>query len=118
MSKEKTETPVRKGGKMKKLLLISVGAAVLIGAGAGAGIYMGGGLAAEAPRPEDRFPKLVVRSATAEAPAATGAKKEDAPPKIGTVSVPNDRFKVDPRKYEITYEIGRASCRERLCQSV
>src|SRR3546814_2555981 len=64
---------------------------------------MGGGLAAEAPRPEDRFPKLVVRSATAEAPAATGAKKEDAPPKIGTVSVPNDRFKVDPRKYEITY---------------
>src|SRR3546814_9600014 len=30
-------------------------------------------------------------------------KKEDAPPKIGTVSVPNDRFKVDPRKYEITY---------------
>src|SRR3546814_17964223 len=102
---------------------------------------MGGGLAAEAPRPEDRFPKLVVRSATAEAPAATGAKKEDAPPKIGTVSVPNDRFKVDPRKYEITYvpidqafttnlvdgsgflqvgisQIGRASCRERVCQYV
>src|SRR3546814_5264497 len=50
MSKDKTETPVRKGGKMKKLLLIYVGAAVLIGAGAGAGIYMGGGLAAEAPQ--------------------------------------------------------------------
>src|SRR3546814_9296673 len=59
----------KKGGKVKKLLLIGVGAAVLIGAGAGAGIYMGGGLAAaEAPKPED--------------------------------------------------QIGRASCRERVCQYV
>src|SRR3546814_16267715 len=92
MSKDKTETPVRKGGKMKKLLLISVGAAVLIGAGAGAGIYMGGGLAAEATRPEDRFPKLVVRSATAEATAATGSKKQDAPPTIRTSSGPHTSF--------------------------
>jgi len=102
MSKDKAEAPAGKGGKMKKLLLIAVGAAVLIGAGAGAGIYMGGGLAAEAPRPEDRFPKLVVRGESGnEAPAAGG--HEEAPPKVGTVSVPNDRFKVDPRKYEITY---------------
>lgn len=102
MSKDKAEAPAGKGGKMKKLLLIAVGATVLIGAGAGAGIYMGGGLAAEAPRPEDRFPKLVLRSESGdEAPAAGG--HEEAPPKVGTVSVPNDRFKVDPRKYEITY---------------
>src|SRR3546814_12916913 len=62
MSKDKAEAPTGKGGKMKKLLLIAVGAAVLIGAGAGAGIYMVCGLAAEASRPEDRFPKLVARS--------------------------------------------------------
>src|SRR3546814_14576950 len=52
MSKDKTETPVRKGGKMKQLMLISVGAAVLICAGAGAGLYTGGALAAAAPTPE------------------------------------------------------------------
>jgi flagellar FliL protein len=102
MTKDKTESP-KKGGKMKKLLLLTVGAAVLIGAGAGAGIYMGGGLAAEAPKPEDHYPKLVLRSESGEAEPAGEGGKEEAPPKVGTVSVPNDRFKVDPRKYEITY---------------
>ncbi len=103
MSKDKAEAPAGKGGKMKKLLLIAVGAAVLIGAGAGAGIYMGGGLAAEAPRPEDRFPKLVRRSERGDEAPVAGNSHEAPPPKVGTVSVPNDRFKVDPRKYEITY---------------
>src|SRR3546814_739438 len=103
MSKDKAEAPTGKGGKMKKLLLIAVGAAVLIGAGAGAGIYMGGGLAAEAPRPEDRFPKLVLRSKSGDEAPAAGNSHEAPPPKVGTVSVPNDRFKVDPGKYEITY---------------
>jgi flagellar FliL protein len=102
MTKDKAESP-KKAGKMKKLLLITVGAAVLIGAGAGAGIYMGGGLAAEAPKPEDHYPKLVLRSENGEAEPAGEGGKEEAPPKVGTVSVPNDRFKVDPRKYEITY---------------
>jgi len=100
MTKDKADSP-KKGGKMKKLLLIGVGAAVLIGAGAGAGIYMGGGLAAaEAPKPEDFYPKLVLRGESEAAPAGEG---EEAAPKVGTVSVPNDRYKVDPRKYEITY---------------
>lgn len=102
MTKDKAESP-KKGGKMKKLLLLTVGAAVLIGAGAGAGIYMGGGLAAEAPKPEDHYPKLVLRSESGEAEPAGEGGKEEAPPKVGTVSVPNDRFKVNPRKYEITY---------------
>lgn len=102
MTKDKAESP-RKGGKMKKLLLIGIGGLVLIGAGAGAGIYMGGGLAgAEAPKPEDLYPKLVLRSEDAEAGGGEGEGGEAAP-KVGTVSVPNDRYKVDPRKYEITY---------------
>src|SRR3546814_2368706 len=85
----------------KKLLLIGVAAVSLIGAGAGAGIYFGALQAHEA-KPEDKYPKLVLRSDDDAEPAAEGPGKE-APLKVGTVSVPNDRFKVDPRKYEVTY---------------
>lgn len=101
MTKDSAESP-KKGGKVKKLLLLAVGGVVLIGAGAGAGIYMGGGLAAEASKPEDHFPKLVLRGEGDDEAPAEGEEGEAAP-KVGTVSVPNDRFKVDPRKYEITY---------------
>ena len=102
MTKDKDEaaTPKKKG-KLKKLLLISVAASALIGAGAGAGIYFGA-LSAHEAKPEDHYPKLVVRSNEDAAPAAEGEDKEAAP-KVGTVSVPNDKYKVDPRKYEITY---------------
>lgn len=99
MSKDKAETEAKPKGKLKKLLLISVGALVLIGAGAGAGIYFGA-LSAHEAKPEDQYPKLVVRSK--DAPAAEDDEK-NAAPKVGTVSVPNDKFKVDPRKYEVTY---------------
>lgn len=101
MSKDKVEAEPKKKGKFKKLLLIGVGAIALIGAGAGAGIYFGA-LSAHEAKPEDHYPKLVERRTEEEAPAAEGEDKE-APPKVGTVSVPNDKFKVDPRKYEITY---------------
>lgn len=99
MSKDASAEP-KKGG-MKKILLIAVGALVLIGAGAGAGVYFGM-LNATETKPEDHFPKLVERSKSAEAPVPTG-KDEDMPLKVGTVPVPNDQFKVDPRKYEVTY---------------
>lgn len=98
MSKEAPAEP-KKGG-MKKMLLIAVGALVLIGAGAGAGVYFGM-LNATETKAEDNFPKLVVRGKPG-APVPEG-KPEDMPLKVGTVSVPNDQFKVDPRKYEITY---------------
>ncbi|WP_411339967.1 flagellar basal body-associated FliL family protein [Sphingopyxis sp. J-6] len=101
MSKDKVETEAKPKGKLKKLLIIGVGAIALIGAGAGAGIYFGA-LSAHEAKPEDNFPKLVLRSKGEAEPAAEGESGE-APPKVGTVSVPNDRYKVDPRKYEITY---------------
>ena len=104
MSKDNaTENAPKKGGKMKKMLMIGIGGAVLIGAGAGAGIYLGGGLAAHETRPEDHYTKLVVRSSGDAEPAAEGGEGAEAPLKVGTVSVPKDHFKVDPRKYEITY---------------
>ena len=101
MTKDKVETEPKKKGKFKKLLFIGVAAIALIGAGAGVGIYFGA-LSAHEAKPEDHFPKLVLRSDGEPEAAAEGEDKE-APPKVGTVSVPNDKFKVDPRKYEITY---------------
>lgn len=101
MTKDKEDAAPKKKGKFKKLLMIGVGAIVLIGAGAGAGIYFGA-LSAHESKPEDNYPKLVLRSKEDAAPAAEGEDKE-APLKVGTVSVPNDKFKVDPKKYEVTY---------------
>lgn len=101
MTKDKEEAAPKKKGKFKKLLMIGVGAFVLIGAGAGAGIYFGA-LSAHESKPEDNYPKLVLRSKEDAAPAAEGEEKE-APLKVGTVSVPNDKFKVDSKKYEVTY---------------
>jgi flagellar FliL protein len=101
MAKDNIEGAPKKKGKFKKLLFIGVAAIALIGAGAGAGIYFGA-LSAHDAKPEDHFPKLVLRSEGEPEPAAEGDDKE-APPKVGTVSVPNDKYKVDPRKYEITY---------------
>lgn len=105
MSKDKTtDAEPKKGGKMKKMLMLGIGGTALISAGAGAGIYLGGGIGGHEAKPEDHYPKLVVRSTgEAEAAAEGGEGGGEAPLKVGTVSVPNDRFKVDPRKYEITY---------------
>ena len=106
MSKDKTpDAEPKKGGKMKKMLMLGIGATALISAGAGAGIYLGGGLAGHEAKPEDHYPKLVVRSVGEEAAAEGEGGGEGKEPalKVGTVSVPNDHFKVDPRKYEITY---------------
>jgi len=100
MTKDKVEAEPRKKGKFKKLLFIGVGAIALIGAGAGAGIYFGA-LSAHEAKPADHYPKLVLRSEGDAAPAE--GESDEAPLKVGTVSVPNDKYEVDPRKYEITY---------------
>jgi flagellar FliL protein len=95
----------KKGGKAKKIVLISLGILVVLGAGAGAGIYASGALLGEAHEKEKEDPnrpKLVERSEEAEAPAE-GEEGKEAPPKIGTVSVKSDQVKVDPKRFEVTY---------------
>ncbi|MBL0924364.1 MAG: flagellar basal body-associated FliL family protein [Sphingomonadaceae bacterium] len=101
----KTETNMSsdaKSKKGKKLMVATVGAAALIAGGAGAGVYLTGGIAGEDHGNDPSSPKLVERSDEPEIPAETGA---DAAPilKEGTVAVKNDRVPVDPQKYEVTY---------------
>jgi flagellar protein FliL len=101
MSKDKSEEPAPKGG-MKKKLMIGVVALSLLGGGAGAGAYFLAPIGDHKEEEDNNKPKLVERGSEPAEPAEGGDAKE-VPLKIGTVSVPNDRFKVDPKKYEITY---------------
>jgi flagellar protein FliL len=100
MSKDKSEAPAKKGG-LKKTIIIALGATVILATGAGAGAYFSGALVDSEKEAGHNLPKLVERSDEPEEPAEGEAK--EAPLKVGTVSVPNDRFKVDPKKYQITY---------------
>ena len=101
MSKDKSETPTSKGG-MKKKLMIGVVALVLLGGSAGAGAYFLAPMSDHEKKADNHNPKLVERGSEPAEPAEGGDDK-DVPLKTGTVTVPNDRFKVDPKKYEITY---------------
>ena len=92
-----------KGGK-SKLLLIGLPLVLLLGAGGAAGgYYMASGGTEHAAEPENDFPKLVKRSEEEAAPAEGGHGGDAAAPREGTVSVDNDRFKPDPRKYSVAY---------------
>jgi hypothetical protein len=62
MSKEAVTTEKKPKGKAKKLIMISVGAFVLIGAGAGVGLYAAGGVHGAEAKEDPKRPKLVERS--------------------------------------------------------
>lgn len=86
----------------KKLIIASVLAVTLLGAGAATGVYLTGGITGQAPKVDQHRPKLVERSEEPEPPAAE-AEGEAPVMKEGTVDVKNDRVPVDPRKFEVTY---------------
>lgn len=92
-----------KTGSKKKWLLTALGALLLAGVSAGAAVYATGGLTPDKSKEDPNRPKLVLRSDEPEEPAAEGEESETAALKVGTVSVPNDRIKIDPAKYEVTY---------------
>lgn len=103
MSKEKKDEPAKAGG-IKKKLLLGVSLIVLLGASAGGGAYFLAPMGDHKKEEEEaNRPKLVKRGAEPAEPAGEGGDDKEVPLKVGTVSVPNDRFKVDPKKYEITY---------------
>ena len=92
-----------KGGK-SKMLLIGLPVVILLAAGGAAGgYYFASGSATHAAEPEKDYPKLVERSDDEAPPAEGGKGGEGAAPREGTVSVDNDRFKPDPRKYSVVY---------------
>jgi flagellar protein FliL len=101
MTKPK-EKPEAKSGKSKKLLLIGVGATLLTAGGAAGGMYLTGGVTGKEAEEDPHRPKLVERS---DEPAEVPAEGEEGKIalKEGTVTVENDRQKVDPKKFEVTY---------------
>jgi flagellar protein FliL len=101
MTKPK-EKPETKSGKSKKMLLIGVGATLLTAGGAAGGMYLTGGVTGKEAEEDPHRPRLVERSdEPAEAPAEGEEGKVAL--KEGTVAVKNDREKVDPKKFEVTY---------------
>ena len=102
MSKDTPETPPPAKGGLKKKLLVGLGGLALLGAAAGAGAYFVGPIGGHEKEEAAHQPKLVERGSEPPEPTEGGDDKE-APLKVGTVAVPNDRFKIDPKKYEITY---------------
>jgi flagellar protein FliL len=103
MTKAKiTADPEAKPKKGKKMLILAAGAVILIGGGAGAGVYLAGGITGKDAQEDSHRPKLVERSDEPDPPVDEGA---DAKPalKEGTVAVRDDRVPVDPKKYEVTY---------------
>jgi flagellar FliL protein len=106
MAKDTTPTQAKKGSSMKKIIMISLGGIVLLGGGAGAGMYFGGAFEphGEEKKEDPNRPKLVEKS---EEPAESGDKGEGGEakpaPRKGTVYVESDKTKVDPRKFEAAY---------------
>jgi flagellar protein FliL len=96
------EKTAAKGGKSKKMLLIGIGATLLTAGGAAGGVYLTGGVTGKEPKEDPHRPKLVERSDEPAEPPAEGEEGK-VPLKEGTVSVKNDREKVDPKKFEVTY---------------
>ncbi len=109
MSKKEPETatdsPAKPKGRAKKFMMIGVATTVLLGAGVGAGLYASDQLfpSPHAAKEDPNQPKLVERSDEAEAPAAEGEEGAATALKVGTVAVKDDKARVDPKKFEITY---------------
>lgn len=101
MTKAKSPDDKPKRSKFKTILMLTVGASVLTAGGAGAAVYLTGGITDKTAHEDPFQPKLVERS---DEPAEV-VEGEDGKmvPKEGTVSVKNDRAPVDPKKYEVTY---------------
>ena len=70
MTKAKTPDEKPKRSKLKTLLLVTASATLLAAAGAGAAVYLTGGIAGKSAHEDPNRPKLVARSKDPAEPAA------------------------------------------------
>ena len=92
-----------KKSNFKKILMLALGAIALIGASVGAGFFFGLGQTSLEKKVDPNRPMLVLRIEGEEESEEVGEEGGEPAMKVGTVSVVNDRQKVDPKKYEVTY---------------
>jgi flagellar FliL protein len=99
MSSAAAEAQPRKKGKMKGILLATVGALVLLAGGVGAGLYAAGaglvGAHKDAPKEDPNTPKLVLKQG--EKAAVESESRPSAPVGIESEQSP------DPSKYKASY---------------
>lgn len=100
MSKDKQVAEPKKPSKLKRVMLLAGGTTILLGGGAGAGLYFGTNLVDAEAKPTNNFPKLVLRK---EGKETAEVDPEKPAPRVGTVTVPNDLLRPDPRKYAVAY---------------
>ena len=86
MSDAETQ-PKKKGGKMKKVLVATLGLALIGGAGGAGGFYYAGAFGGNAAEPKPDYPKLVLKDGSTV----------DAPPGTGTGNLK------DKARYQVTY---------------
>jgi flagellar protein FliL len=105
MTKNTESAKEKKGGKWKRMILIGVGSLALLAAGIGGGVYFSASIAGSHEESEDPArPKLVERSQIeSEGEPEEGSGTSEVPLRVGTVTVKNDRQKIDPKKYAATY---------------
>ncbi len=106
MAKDPSPAEGKKKSSLKKIIFLSLGGIVLLGGGAGAGMYFGGAFEAHAEEKKEdpNRPKLVEKSEEHAEAGGEGEGGEAKPaPRVGTVYVENDKTKVDPRKFEAGY---------------
>lgn len=99
MSKDKDPAAPKPRSKAKKWLLIGSSVIALVGTGVGAGIYFGSSLFGAEAKAENHNPRLVLRQHSDD----DAASDDKAVPREGSVEVPNDRLRPDPKKYEVAY---------------
>ncbi|PIW54029.1 MAG: flagellar basal body protein FliL [Sphingomonadales bacterium CG12_big_fil_rev_8_21_14_0_65_65_10] len=80
-------TPKKKGGKMKKVLIATLGLVLIGGAGGAGGFYYAGAFGGDAAEEKPDHPKLVLKDGS----------QIDAPPGDGTGNLK------DKAKYQVTY---------------
>jgi flagellar protein FliL len=106
-----TETPAKKPGKKKKILVIGAALIVVLGGGVGAGLYATGAMAGDAAQIDPNLPQLVLREGVDESVAAkyfspTGDKSPDPTKFVASYYPLGEQFTVNLNDSEGFMQVG------------